>query len=235
MRPDSHDLSFHCLGFPITIQPYFWLLAVLLMALNLGAIESMPLWTAQLLIGIVAILVSILVHELGHALTFRYLYHTPCTILIHGFGGATIPLGYRHRHYGFLGTLGECFLSFSGPLAGFILAFAFILILHALPQDDRFIPSLCTFFLWWTALISMIWGLFNLLPIYPMDGGHIAREFFAFMFPRQGIKYSLMFSMFLASLLAVVALRFGMFFATFLFAYFAFQNYQEMISRSFRY
>jgi hypothetical protein len=61
-----------------------------------------------------------------------------------------------------------------------------------------------------------------------MDGGHISREFFSFFFPRRGIEYSLMLSMLLAVLLAVVAFRFGEIFLVFWFAYFAYQNYQEM-------
>jgi len=103
-----------------------------------------------------------------------------------------------------------------------------------MPNDDRFLPSLFILFLRWTVAISIIWGIFNLLPIYPMDGGHIARELFEYVSPRNGMKFSLVLSMMLSSLLAVVALRFGMFFVTFLFAYFAYQNYQEMTYRSFR-
>jgi len=234
MNPTPQDISFRLFGFPTSIQPFFWLVAALITALHLGPIDNMPIWLVQMLVGTAGVLLSILVHELGHALTFRYLFRTPCTIVLHGFGGAAIPLRHYSRSYGFRGMVANSFLSFSGPLAGFILAFLMLMLLQVIPADDRLAPSLFLFFLGWTAAISIIWGIFNLLPIYPMDGGRIVREFFAFCFPRRGVEFSLILSMMLAAVLAVLALRFGQFFITFIFGYFAYQNYQEMSARSFR-
>jgi Zn-dependent protease len=180
------------------------------------------------------VLFSILVHELGHALTFRYVFRTPCAIILHGFGGVAIPLQRYSRGYGFKGTMANGFLSFSGPLAGFALAFVTLVLFQMVPNDGSRAAALLRDFLEWTALISIIWGIFNLLPVYPMDGGHISREFFLFFFPRRGIEFSLIVSMLTAALLAVAALQSGNFFITFLFAYFAYQNYQEMTFGSFR-
>ena len=234
MPPTANDFSFRLFGFSTSIQPFFWLIAALLTAMHLGPIDNMPMWFAKMLVGMAGIILSILVHELGHAFTFRYLFHTHCAIVLHGFGGAAIPLQHYSRSYGFRGTIANCFLSFSGPLAGFVLALVMIVLLFVIPADERLVTSLVLFFLNWTATISIFWGIFNLLPIYPMDGGHISREFFSFIFPRQGVKYSLILSMMLATLLALGALLVGLFFITFLFAYFAYQNYQEMSFRSFR-
>ena len=237
MRPNSHDISFNLFGFPTTIQPFFWLVALLITAISLGGINNnMPIWLAQLSVGAVGVLLSILVHELGHALTFRYLFRTPCTIVLHGFGGMAIPSQHR-RSYGFPGAVAQCFLAFSGPLAGFILAFFILLLLHVIPaphENARLPFALFLYFLEWTALISIYWGIFNLLPIYPMDGGHISREIFQFMFPRKGIELSLILSLMLAVLLVVVAFRFGQFPIALIFAFFAYQNYQEWSARSFR-
>ena len=33
--------------------------------------------------------------------------------------------------------------------------------------------------------VNILWGLMNLLPIYPLDGGQIARELFTLSNPRQ--------------------------------------------------
>ena len=233
MRSSPHDISFHLFGFPTTIQPLFWLIAAIIMGLSLGPIDSMPVWIVHMLIGIAAILLSLLVHELGHSLTFRYVFRTHSAIVLHSFGGASIPLQHYSRGYGFLGTLANCFLSFSGPLAGFILAFLMLALLEIIPAKENHVSSLFIFFLTWTAWISIFWGIFNLLPIYPMDGGHISREIFLFFFPRRGIEFSLIFSMVLAVMLAVLAFRVGALYITFLFGYFAYQNYQEMHTRSF--
>ena len=234
MQPTSRDISFTLFGFPTVIQPFFWLVAVFITAINIGDIDNMPIWIAQLLVGMAGVMLSILVHELGHALTFRYLFRTPCMIVLHGFGGMAVPYHPHRRTYGFRGAVAEGFLSFSGPLAGFVLAFVTFFLLYHLPVGDGLAFSLLRFFLQWTTLISVFWGIFNLLPIYPMDGGHISREVFLFFFPRQGVKYSLILSIMCAALLAVAALQYGMIFMAFFLAFFAFQNYQEMTFRSFR-
>jgi Zn-dependent protease len=234
MRPTSNDISFNLFGFPTDIHPFFWLTAALIAALNLGAInDNMPIWIARLLAGITGVLLSILVHELGHALVFRYLFRTSSGIVLHGFGGTTLPLQHFSRRCGFRGTLAHCFLSFAGPLAGFLLAFVMIGLRYVTPADVSPALVLFRYFLSWTAAISIFWGIINLLPIYPMDGGHISREIFLFFSPRQGVQFSLGLSMMIAALLAVLALQYNVF-ITFFFVYFAYQNYQEMTFRSFR-
>ena len=60
-----YDLHFRLLGFPIRIHPAFWIVA-LLMGFYGG--DNEPL---TVLAFMVAVLVSIIVHELGHALMFR--------------------------------------------------------------------------------------------------------------------------------------------------------------------
>jgi Zn-dependent protease len=234
IRSTPNDVSFTLFGFPTAIQPFFWLIAALITALHLGNIGNMQIWIVQMFLGMLGVLLAILVHELGHALTFRYVFRTPSAIVLHGFGGMTIPLQNYLRGYGFRGAVANCFLSFSGPLAGFVLAFVMILFLLMIPSDDKLAAKLFINFLQWTAVISIFWGIFNLLPVFPMDGGHISREIFLFFFSRQGVQFSLILSMLLAAMLAVAGFRFGEFFIAFLFAYFAFQNYQEMTFGSFR-
>ena len=237
MRPNSYEISFSLFGFPTTIQPFFWLVALIITALSLGRIDdNMPIWLACLCVGTSGILLSILVHELGHALTFRYLLRTPSTIVLHGFGGMTVPQHYR-RGYGFSGAVTQCFLAFSGPLAGFILAFLAFLFLEFVPVNlENAGPAaiLLYYFVGWTMNISILWGIFNLLPIHPMDGGHISREIFMYCFPRRGIEFSLVLSMVLAVFLIAVALQNGAIPIAFIFAFFAYQNFQEWSVRSFR-
>ena len=234
MQPTSNDVSFNLFGFPTVIQPFFWLIAAVITAVSLGPIDNMPFWIAKMLLGMAGVLLAILVHELGHAFVFRHVFHTPCAIVLHSFGGMAIPMQPYARHYGFRGMISNGFLSFAGPLAGFMLAFVIIMLLQVIPDDDKPMSSLFTFFLQWTATISIIWGIFNLLPIYPMDGGHIAREMFVYFFQRRGIDYSLVISMLFASLLAILALRYHAFFIAVILAYFAYQNYQELTQGTFR-
>jgi len=235
MHPTPNDLSFRLFGFPIAIQPFFWLIAAILAAVYIGRFDNMQTWIAQMLAGMAGVLLSILVHELGHAFSFRHVFHTPCAIVLHGFGGAAIPLQNYARGRGFHGMVANCFLSFSGPLAGFVLAFVLIVLFQMIPAGDGFVTDLFLFFLQWTITISIFWGILNLVPIYPMDGGQITREMFLYFFPRRGVEYSLVLSMMLAILLAVAAIMlFRMFIIAIFFGFFAYQNYQELTGRSFR-
>ncbi|MDR2705695.1 MAG: site-2 protease family protein [Planctomycetaceae bacterium] len=244
-QPTPYDINFHFLGFPIRIHPFFWLIIGLLGTNRV--ITDMAFFFIELVIWIAAAFVSILIHELGHALVFRHVYRVPSQIIFHGMGGMTVPFAQHSRRYGFFGLLCEVFLSAAGPLAGFVLAGCFI-VLFALCAlwtqyfngsffdnvNELSAPSLIVSFMQNVIVISIIWGIFNLLPIYPMDGGHISREIFSFFSPRNGVANSLILSMITAIFFALLALRFGQIFVTILFAYFAYQNYQELSFRSFR-
>ncbi|MDR0336140.1 MAG: site-2 protease family protein [Planctomycetaceae bacterium] len=245
-QPTSYDINFQFLGFPIRIHPLFWLVIALIgMPHN---INNMSFFLLQVVLWIAAAFVSILVHELGHAFVFRYVYGVSSQIIFHGMGGMTVPFVPHQKRYGFFGLLCEVFLSAAGPLAGFVLAgllavvFTFLTIqFHGTPFENEFISSGLTVysiienFIMNVVTISIVWGIFNLLPIYPMDGGHISREIFSFISPRNGVANSLVLSMVVAILFAVLAVRFGVIFVAILFAYFAYQNYQELSFRSFRY
>ena len=229
MRPAANDVSFRLFGIPTSIQPFFWILAAVITAISLGPIGNMQVWLAQMFLGMAGILLSVLVHEFGHAFSFRYLFRTPSAIMLHGLGGATFPLQHFARSYGLRGMAASCFLSFSGPAAGFVLAFLMGAFLQVLPVNHASLAlDLLYFFFAWTAIISIFWGILNLLPIYPMDGGHISRECFLYCFPRRGIEFSLTLSMLVAILCAVMAFRCGFLGITLFLLYFAYQNYQEM-------
>ena len=57
--------------------------------------------------------------------------------------------------------------------------------------------------------VSVMWGMVNLLPIYPLDGGQIAREIFLKLDPREGIRASLCLSIVAAVAMAVLGLSRG--------------------------
>lgn len=205
----------------------------------------MRLWILEMTAWITAVLIGILVHELGHALVFRYLFKIPSHIVLYAFGGLTIPLSSHRRKPGLLGTLSEIFLSFSGPLAGFLLATCLIVPLsfrfsdpmafyHAMNIRETGLQGVLWQWCYYVIFISVVWGIFNLLPIYPLDGGQIFREFFTYLSPRRGLANSLGLSIATAVCLALIAFRFGMFFAAVLCLFFAYNNYVELTQRSFR-
>src|SRR5262249_19610606 len=54
--------------------------------------------------------------------------------------------------------------------------------------------------------MSLIWNLFNLLPIWPLDGGQISREVFGAFSPGNDFRYCLILSLLLAGLGALYSL-----------------------------
>ena len=84
--PTQFDLHFRIAGFPVRVHPLFWL-----MTLMMGARDDDPM---TLLIWIGVVFLSILVHELGHALTMRY-YGQDARIVLYMMGGLAIPESSR--------------------------------------------------------------------------------------------------------------------------------------------
>ena len=51
----------------------------------------------------------------------------------------------------------------------------------------------------------MIWGLLNLLPMYPLDGGQIAQQIFVLANPQDAIRQSLILSVIVGGMMGVIA------------------------------
>src|SRR5262245_17621863 len=82
-QPTNYDLHFRVAGVPVRVHPLFWLVTVILGAGG-GRFDPVPvgLW-------VVAVFISILVHELGHVAAFRY-YGVGSHVVLHAFGGLAV-------------------------------------------------------------------------------------------------------------------------------------------------
>lgn len=209
-RPTVYDLRFRLFGIPIGIHPFFWFVALLLGPLQghhgKELILLLSAWVA-------ALFVSILVHELGHALTLKYVFGAVPRIVLYLAGGLTLyePVYYRRKP----GTWGEILVSFAGPATGFLLAFVIgvfgLLLQFQVRQLPEFLAALLFnefvfYFFVSVVWISVVWGIFNLLPIYPLDGGQICRELCLWFSPRRGIVVSLFISITIAVFGAALAI-----------------------------
>ena len=148
-------------------------------------------------------LVSILVHELGHVL-MGSLFGARSHIVLYGFGGLAIgSLEVR-------GTGQRIAVLLAGPGAGFLL--------YSLVRLAKIIaePSLAPYLdappnLVWAAFefllwMNLIWNILNLVPIWPLDGGRVCGEILMRAQGEQGLKIALTVSIILAVGLALVAL-----------------------------
>lgn len=82
--PTRYDLRFTLVGVPTRVHPLFRILAVFF-----GGFAPDPV---RLLIWVAGVFVSILIHELGHALAMRRCGQ-PSQIVLHLMGGLTVRLG----------------------------------------------------------------------------------------------------------------------------------------------
>ncbi|MBK1883245.1 hypothetical protein JIN85_12535 [Luteolibacter pohnpeiensis] len=156
-------IRFKIFGIPVNVQPFFWITMAILGTSFLPS--STPEKDTILLIGlfVLAGFVSIMIHELGHALMVRY-FGLPTAITLHTFGGfATYPAGILSRPKSFLVTAG-------GPGLQILFAFLASLVLNnPLITENQNL----TFFISVLYKISLFWALLNLLPVLPLDGGQL--------------------------------------------------------------
>lgn len=160
------DLTFRLFGTDVRVHPFFWLITVLMA----DWILKLDDWAPMLMAWVLAVFVSILLHEFGHVWMWRA-FGVEARILLHGMGGLAIANDDAPRRWQ------RVLVSFAGPLIQLVLWAA---LYFTLPQSGRSpgqYPAL-SFFLVSMLWINLVWPIINLLPIYPLDGGQIARETF---------------------------------------------------------
>jgi Zn-dependent protease len=203
-----------------------------------------------MLVWVAVVFIAILVHELGHALAFRR-FGLSSQIILHFAGGLTVPeatlWGSRWANVA-LGPNQNIFISLAGPGAGFLTAALIIAIVFALggsvgidwlfgfiplpviarlPFGGWILGSLLATLLG----VNVFWGLINLVPVYPLDGGSVTRNVLLQVDPIDGIRKSLWISVIVGALIALAALLSVQIFLAILFGLLAFQSYQSLQGR----
>lgn len=182
------DVNFQILGIPCRIHPFFWL-AALFFAFPRN--QNLPgnLILALLISRTACLFVSILVHELGHAFLIRWAGFRP-EVVLHAFGGLALYLPHRPVR-----PAVSIAISFAGPAAGFVLYGIVRLVAEwlsaAYPQGVHPVLADAILQLEW---INLVWGLVNLLPIFPLDGGQITRTLLQSTLGTKGLRTSLVIS-----------------------------------------
>jgi Zn-dependent protease len=244
----AYDLQFEFLGFPVRVTPFFWLMAIVL-GYNLAAGvhdelgEKSPGQFVLLAMWVAAVFISILVHELGHAIAMRR-YGQRAYVVLYHFGGRAIPdaFGSMFRQ-GYRRPEDHIIISLAGPGAQLLLAVVILLALRFTgfslmffvwpvdmlfpPPQGRLLPSmLLDVMLFFLIVPSIIWALFNLLPVFPLDGGQISRALFTMFNSSTGVRDSLILSLATAALAAVYFLSTNEMFGAIMFISLAVSSYQ---------
>jgi len=188
-----YDLSFRLFRFPVRIHPWFWVLALLLYGddgLRAHGLLGLVIWVA-------VVFVSIMVHELGHTLAFRW-FGTDSHIVLHAFGGLAIPWSRVD------GRWRRIIISLAGPGAGFVLLAVVYYSNHFFPWAGTSRPLLLLYV--YLYVVNLYWGVFNLLPVFPLDGGQVCKEVCGAIWPRNGERIALEISIVVAGLCAFYCL-----------------------------
>lgn len=250
----QYDINFMLAGVPVRIHPWFWLASVLLgLPRDMDALKGGPPAAVIVLIWVAAVFVSILIHEMGHAFAIRYFGWRPHVVLWH-FGGLAIwetsdspyASSYQYNRNDD-NPRAKIAIAAAGPGAGFLFAALIVGICYATRHPVTFSLGGSLGFDWTIAGVSnpkahyliddllqvnIFWGLVNLLPVFPLDGGQISRELFSMSSRSEGMQKSLMLSAITAAVVAVLALtqlgfRDG-FFVTVMFGYLAYWSYRNL-------
>jgi stage IV sporulation protein FB len=193
----------------LTISPLFWVTAAIIGYLYTGS-------AIGAIMGIIVIFVSVLVHELGHALTAIIFGQTPQIALV-ALGGATSYDGKNLKFWQ------QFLIVLNGPLFGIALCgITFFLFRLALFQNIYVMATLKLFY-----QINLIWTIANLLPILPLDGGQLLRITLEGFFGIKGFKISLFIGMIFAFALSLTFFVLQYFLAGALFFLFAFEGFNS--------
>ncbi len=154
--------TFNLLGVPIRIEIWF---PITILLLGLNRIEGRDKPVFWLLEWFVVAAVSILVHEFGHAFAYRRYGQRPA-IVLWGLGGLTFG---DER----LPPRRSIIVSAAGPLTELVLLgipawFAYNATSWTNPDLKLFLYDV-----YW---LNVVWALVNLLPLLPLDGGHICES-----------------------------------------------------------
>lgn len=205
--PKAGRRGLRVLGFPVEVDPTFLVVAVLVGAGLGGGVVTLVAFVAVLF-------VAILWHELGHALAFRAYGFSP-RISVHGMGGHT---GSDE----ILSPGRDVVVSLAGPAAGLVLGAAVLAVASpASPLDARGVVDITLSLVAW---VNLALGLFNLIPMIPLDGGRVVSAILSRGFGRRGEEAALVVSLAVGVAAGALSLAFGRYVGALLAGWYCYGN-----------
>lgn len=167
---------FRLAGFPVRLD-LSWFLVVVLIAWSLakgafpehyGELSNSTHW-AMGFAGALGLFISILLHELGHALLAKRLGLPIRGITLFIFGGVA-EMGREPPS-----ARVECLVAIAGPIVTLLLVGIFSAL--AFLGGETGWPDAPVGVLWYLAFVNAVVLAFNLIPAFPLDGGRVLRSY----------------------------------------------------------
>ena len=198
---------FKALGVPVRMHASF---LVILGIFALIEFSFLPIYAM--------LIASVLVHEYGHVLAARQ-FGTKCEVIyLHFFGGAAMMHPSKSLKEDWM-------VAIAGPLTSIALSIMFTA-LYAFTGIGVFFMA---------AYLNLIIGVFNMLPVYPMDGGRVFKALMEHMFGAQtGTTIALYTAWIIATAAAVYGIMSGAYILIALAAFIIWFGYKEQEALKFR-
>jgi Zn-dependent protease len=201
-------------GIPVRFDPSY-LFLILILGYFLYARGNVALLVAW----VPVVTIAILMHELGHAVAGRIFGLKP-SIVLYGMGGLTqFPAREHHQ----LSHARRMFIAAAGPLVGIAIGLVLSGVLLFRPDLDK---TTAGDILDMAVFTTLGWGILNLIPMLPLDGGHLLALALDKMFGPRGVLFARIFSMALAVPLAALAIWGEMWFSLFILASLVLTNWR---------
>jgi Zn-dependent protease len=192
-QPDrtQFDLNWTMFGVHVRVHPLFWLVTAVL------GWDLVQLGLGYFLLWVGSVFVSVLIHELGHVFMGRW-FGADGHIILYGMGGLAVGSSALSNRWQRIAVY------FAGPFAELlILGLAWWGFNSVEDQEISPLARAVIKYLFW---FNLFWVFMNLVPIWPLDGGQISREFLDWWMPEKGVRVALGLSLVFAGLLALNAL-----------------------------
>jgi stage IV sporulation protein FB len=162
---------------------------------------------------------SVLLHELAHAGAIGAFGYGASQIVLGGMGGVTINKRNARPWQDML-------ISAAGPASSFAIAWLTTLFMRSAPLASHdpmlvaFLPLLLSANVWW--------GVFNLVPMNPLDGGHIVHNFLRmFLQERTAFSVAVWIGMLAGAAIVALGIYIGFYLLALLIAWYVFINFQQ--------
>lgn len=169
-------------GIPVRIGTDYMLATFILTMLAYLGGGSMPMF--NMFLAILAISIVVILHEFGHALTARSFGIRTESITLHAIGGiaALNPTEYKKS---IAKPVRSLLIWLAGPGVNLVLYGLTTLLIWILFGVGAVAHSTLFRYLSFFQFINLILALFNLLPIFPLDGGGILYSILAMITSRK--------------------------------------------------
>jgi Zn-dependent protease len=204
-------LKFPLFGIPVSVHITFLFIALLGATTYRGI--DIAIWTA-------AAFASILLHEMGHALTARAFGATGVNVTLYGLGGVTSYSAATKL------SNGRSFLiSAAGSAAGIVVGGGLLLA----GRSGAFVGVSHEMLVFINSFIftALVWGILNWIPIVPLDGGHMVQSIASAISEEHGPLISQVITWVTVAIVVPVALMNGYQFAAIIVVLFAFSGSRE--------